>query len=147
MILAGAWLYTKRQQPFEFIGCMVATIAFIFLGMRRKYTIYEVKKEAFCGKGKRVLLYFLIMCGILQIMSLPVLAETGRKQEKLEVTIYDKKGRKLLLQNDTVWQVSEDIFLAIPLEVLEETEGVITVSYEIGNSGMVKEYQFPCCRK
>ena len=169
MILAGTWLYTKEQKTFEFIGSMVAGIVFIILCMKRRFAIYEVKKEVFCGSGKRVLLYFLIMCGVLRIMSLPVFAETGRKdgetkvpqkaimegeaktltekEQELEVTIYDKRGRKLLLQDDAVWQVSEDILLAIPLEVIEETEGIITVSYEIENGGMVKKYQISCCRK
>lgn len=161
MLLSGAWMYARWGDRTGLICAMAAVSVWAILCIRRSFTIYEVKKEVFYGSGKKVLLYFLIMCGVLRIMTLSVFAENGRgevvtevqtktfteKEQELEVTIYDKKGRKLLLQNDTVWQVSEDILLYIPLDILEETEGVITVSYEIGNSGMVKKYQFSCCRK
>ena len=90
MILACAWLYTKEPQAFEFIGSMAAFIVFTILCMKRKYTIYEVKKEVFCGSGKRMLFYFLIMCGILRIMTLSVFAEAKRTDVETEVQVHAK---------------------------------------------------------
>ena len=126
----------------------MAMLVFLLLCMRRRFTIYEVKKEVFCGSGKRVLLYILVVFGVLRIMTISVFAEeskaeflskdwAGRNTEnsqaeecqELNVTIYDQMGRKLLLQDGAVWKVSEDILLSIPLDELEKTEGKITVLY------------------
>ena len=165
-VLLCAWMYAGREDRFTLTCGFVAVLIFRLLCMKRKFTIYEVKKEVFCGSGKRVLLHFLLVCSVLRIMTVSVFAEEGRdaeilskserevgtevmteKEQKLEVILYDKAGRKLLLQDGMVWKVSEDVLLSIPLEVLEETQGVITVSYEVENSGLVKAYQFFCCRK
>lgn len=145
-------------------GSIVALGLFFFLCNHRRFTIYEVKKEVFCGSGKRVLLYLIIICGVLRIMTVSVFAEAGSdgghetensrqhaidnqtKEAELKVTLYDWQGRKLLLQNGTVWRVSEDILVSIPLEELGEKEGKITISYENEENQVVKKYTFLCSK-
>ncbi len=159
--LTCAWLYAERKQQPTMLGFLIALLVFLLLCMRRRFTIYEVKKEVFCGSGKRVILYILVVFGVLRIMTISVFAEeskveflskdwAGRSAEKcqeLNVTIYDQMGRKLLLQDGAVWKVSEDILLSIPLEELEKTEGKITVLYEDAKNGIVKKYEFSCGKK
>lgn len=164
ILLACAWGYARWRQQSALMGSLTALIVFLILCMRRRFTIYEVKKEVFYGSGRRVLLYILIVFGVLRIMTISVFAEEGKGENlaekvganteaengeytKLDVTIYDQKGRKILLQNGAVWRVSEDILISIPLETLEETEGIITLSYEDKKSGNVKKYEFSCCKK
>ena len=166
IILICAWLYAGWKQKSAIVGFLTAMIVFLLLCMRRRFTIYEVKKEVFCGSGKRVLLYILVVFGVLRIMTISVFAEeskaeflskdwAGRNTEnsqaeecqELNVTIYDQMGRKLLLQDGAVWKVSEDILLSIPLDELEKTEGKITVLYEAAKNGEVKKYEFSCGKK
>lgn len=166
IILATVWLYAEWKQQSAILGILTALLVFLLLCMRRRFTIYEVKKEVFCGSGKRVLLYFLVVFGVLRIMTISVFAEeskaeflaedwAGRSAENLQseewqelnVTIYDQMGRKLLLQDGVVWKVSEDILLSIPLDELNKTDGIITLSYEDKESGKVKKYSFSCCKK
>ena len=80
-------------------------------------------------------------------MTVSAFAEERAEPQELQVTLYDWQGRKLLLKNGAVWNVSEDILLSIPLEELGKTEGKIKVLYEEQNSGTVKQYEFLCCRK
>lgn len=166
IILICAWLYAGWKQKSAMLGFLTAMLVFLLLCMRRRFTIYEVKKEVFCGSGKRVLLYILVVFGVLRIMTISVFAEeskaeflskdwAGRNTEnsqaeecqELNVTIYDQMGRKLLLQDGAVWKVSEDILLSIPLDELEKTEGKITVLYEAAKNGEVKKYEFSCGKK
>ena len=161
-ILIGTRLYVGGREWHVLLGILCAAVVFWQLCKRRSFTLYEVKKEVFCGSGKRVLLYGLVLLGVLQLMTVSVLAEesrgdskmqrltedgTAHEETELDVIIYDWQGRKLLLKDDTVWKVSEDILLSIPIEELEEAEGKITVLYEDNNSGTVKQYEFSCCRK
>ncbi len=161
-ILIGTWLYVGGREWHVLLGILCATVVFWRLCKRRSFTLYEVKKEVFCGSGKRVLLYGLVLLGVLQLMTVSVFAEesrgdskmqrltedgTAHEETELDVIIYDWQGRKLLLKDDTVWKVSEDILLSIPIEELEEAEGKITVLYEDNNSGTVKQYELSCCRK
>ena len=166
ILLACAWGYARWQQQPALIGSLTALVAFLILCMRRSFTIYEVKKEVFCGSGKRVLLYILVVFGVLRIMSISVFAEesktefltedwAGRSAEtpqaeeyqELNVTIYDQKGRKILLQKGAVWRVSEDILISIPLVELGEAEGKITILYEDIAGENVKKYEFSCYKK
>lgn len=166
IILSCAWLYDEWKQQSAMLGFLTAMLVFLILCMRRRFTIYEVKKEVFCGSGKRVLLYILVVLGVLRIMSISVFAEESKAEvltgewagmsaenaqaeeyQELNVTIYDQMGRKLLLQDGAVWKVSEDILLSIPLEELEKTEGKITVLYEAAKNGKVKKYEFLCGKK
>ena len=166
IILSCSWLYAEWKQQSAMLGFLTAMLVFLILCMRRRFTIYEVKKEVFCGSGKRVLLYILVVFGVLRIMTISVFAEeskaellsedwAGRSAEnpqaedcqELNVTIYDQMGRKLLLQDGAVWNVSEDILLSIPLDELNKTYGIITLSYEDKENGNVKKYSFSCCRK
>lgn len=148
-ILIGAWLYASRkEQPvLALAGSLGALIVFLFLCTRRRFCVYEVKKELFCGSGKRILLYLILFFGVLQIMTVSVFAEEKEELHELEIVLYDWQGRKLLLKDGAVWKVSEDILLSIPLEELSETEGKITVLYEEKDSGNVKKYMFLCCKK
>ena len=161
-ILIGTRLYVGGREWHVLLGILCAAVVFWQLCKRRSFTLYEVKKEVFCGSGKRVLLYGLVLLGVLQLMTVSVLAEesrgdskmqrltedgTAHEETELDVIIYDWQGRKLLLKDDTVWKVSEDILLSIPIEELEEAEGKITVLYEDNNNGTVKQYEFSCCRK
>jgi len=161
-ILIGTRLYVGGREWHVLLGILCAAVVFCQLCKRRSFTLYEVKKEVFCGSGKRVLLYGLVLLGVLQLMTVSVFAEesrgdskmqrltedgTAHEETELDVILYDWQGRKLLLKDDTVWKVSEDILLSIPIEELEEAEGKITVLYEDNNSGTVKQYEFSCCRK
>lgn len=148
-ILIGAWWYASRkEQPvLALAGSLAALIVFLFLCTRRRFCVYEVKKEIFCGSGKRVLLYLILFFGVLQIMTVSVFAEEKEELHELEIVLYDWQGRKLLLKDGAVWKVSENILLSIPLEELSETEGKITVLYEEKDSGNVKKYMFSCCKK
>ena len=166
IILICAWLYAGWKQKSAIGGFLTAMLVFLLLCLRRRFTIYEVKKEVFCGSGKRVLLYILVVFGVLRIMSISVFAEesktefltedwAGRSAENLQaeeyqelnVTIYDQMGRKILLQKGVVWRVSEDILISIPFVELEEAEGKITILYEDIEGKNVKKYEFSCCKK
>ena len=151
---------------------MFGGAALFFLSCRRKkYTLYEVKQEVFCGSGKRVLLYLIVISAALKMLTVSVFAEKKaeeyfdeevvinsevsedifqdgkREQENLNVILYDSRGHKLLIKKDAVWKVSEDIILSIPMDELEKTEGKVTVLYEDKNGGNIKKYEVNCCRK
>lgn len=145
--LICAWVYAKGQNPQVFFGAVTALAVFGLLCRRRYFILYEVKKEVFCGSGKRVLLYMLILWGVLRIMTVSVFAEERAELQELQVTLYDWQGRKLLLKDGIVWKASEDILLSIPLEELEKTEGKIMVLYKEKDGEIVKQYEFSCCRK
>ena len=146
-ILSGAWIYVGEQKQQALLGALAALAVFLLLCSKREYILYEVKKEVFRGSGKRILLYVIVLFGVLRIMTVSAFAEERAEPQELQVTLYDWQGRKLLLKNGAVWNVSEDILLSIPLEELGKTEGKIKVLYEEQNSGTVKQYEFLCCRK
>ena len=168
ILLACAWGYARwRQQP-VLIGSLTALIVFLILCMRRRFTIYEVKKEVFCGSGKRVLLYILIVFGVLRIMTVSVFAKAGgervamevslkavveekaemvEEKEELEVIIYDNEGRKILIKEGCSWELRNDIFLSIPLEEISTESGIITVVYTDLKAQKEKVYSFFCHKK
>ncbi len=160
----GQW--QTNMQITQQVACAIFMISMaVFLWTFRKGTCvgYEVKKDVFCGMGKRILLCMLVGFGVMQLPVLPVKAENVSEQtlnrrkmeaiteieteirepvEELKVTLYDSKGRKLLIKRDSVWKTSEDIFLSIPLKELEQTEGEFVLSYNSGINDITKQYKF-----
>ena len=148
IILICAWLYAGWKQKSAMLGFLTAMLVFLLLCMRRRFTIYEVKKEVFCGSGKRVLLVILICTNVLigiQATSFNVSAK--REMDELSITIYDEKWRKLLIKNGFSWGVQHDIFLSIPVEEIGTESGRITVIYTDLESKDEKVYSFFCHRK
>ena len=148
MCLVFAKNYSIRQDVTFLTGSIIFGGVLLLFCRKQKCTVYEVKHDLFCGAGKRILIYLFLGIGIMQLMSFSVRAkESSHQKDILHVILYDSDGRKLLLQRGTVWKLSEDIILSIPLEELEEAEGEITVSYMNKNSGEIKKYVFSCCKK
>ena len=76
-------------------------------------------------------------------MKVSVLAEEKAPESVgLSVTLHDWQGRKILLKDGGVWEVSQDILLSVPVEEICEEEGQITVIYRNRRSGETKKYVF-----
>lgn len=147
VILFCIWRFLQDSHWIWFLGVTAAAVTWGKLFLRKSFSIYEVKKEIFCGNGKRVLFCFLILGVIFRMMTVSVFAEKKENTEELEVTIYDQKGRKLLLKREGIWKVSEDIHIKIPFEELLHTEGRMTILYEDMENETEKKYEFFCSGK
>lgn len=150
LFLAGVWRYQVESDLRYIVMSMISAAIFVVLGKQRKSHVIEIKKEVYCGSGKRMLFYSLFLAFLLHGLTMPVQADGkdgGNKKADLQVIFYDKDGRKLLLKEGAVWQLEEDILLSIPMDQLEKTEGRITLTYENSANGECRQYSFLCCIK
>ncbi len=150
VFLSATWMYQENPKS-EYMGMsMLSAIVFGILCEQRKSHVLEIKKEVYCGNGKRMLFYTLFLALMFHYLTMPVWADGKRTEEgkeSLKIVFYDKEGRKLLLKEGAVWQLEEDILLSIPKEQLEKTSGTITLIYDNTKEGVRKEYRFLCRQK
>lgn len=136
---------------FVFGGLLLATI------FGKKFTTYEMKRDIFCGSGKRILYVLIAVVGLIGFQYIESYAADGEnkqnlsgvaavksEEEKLNVILYDKCGRKILIKEGESWEIGEDIIMVVPIEEISQNEGEVRVCYTVKEEE--KEYVYKCCR-
>ncbi len=179
-MLVAAGLYQISGVKYWLIYVLFGMVL-LLVSLRKPVQVYEINREIFCGSGKRilcfVLLMFILISGVpftsyaaqkrngnsIEINNfqdkLDVNDEHNRIQEKeqklvyafedskLAVTLYDEIGRKILIQDGAAWGIEQDIHLTIPIEQINEKEGIVMICYLDMESGVEKNYSFRCYKK
>ena len=159
MILLAALRY-RVQGGMECLLIGVVLLGLLMISVwRKRFTMYEINRDIFCGNGKRVLYILVAVMGLLGIQCIRTYAadekavfelgseESDGDSSELEVILYDRLGRKILIKDGTSWETDEDIIMVIPIEEVSGNEGRITVDYIIGNEEKHKQFAFSCYRK
>ncbi len=119
--------------------------------IHRRVTMYEINRDVFCGAGKRVLYFMLVVVLAAGVPDMNSYAAQDDcfvdKKEELDVILYDSLGRKILIKDGTDWGVAEDIIMVIPVEEISESGGEIMITYKDNKKDKVKKYVFGCNRR
>lgn len=148
--LLSAHKYQMVEEEMYLKLTVICLGSFMVSVFHKRVTIYETNRDVFCGTGKRILYLLFMVAGLLGFLHIPTYAakEIGYREEviqELDVTIYDSRGRKILIRDNASWGVEEDIIFVIPAKELNDTEGKISISYT--NEEYEKEYVFECYKK
>lgn len=164
-VLLTAYGYRQAQDIRYLFLALLSAGLWLISCMGKRITMYEVNRDIFCGSGKRILYFVLLVTGLLIRLQVPSYAawdgrasdlsikaeaapKTAMKAEsRLKVTVYDSQSRKILIQDGAEWGIEEDIMLVIPMEEIEEGNGKITISYMDEEMSRRKEYSFGCYRE
>lgn len=151
LVLVCAYTYRLNGSASCLFLCVLPGLLLLFLSMRKKTTVYEINRDIFCGSGKRVLYFALLVIGFISILHMTSYAAKDSNEDnriaELEVIIYDSQGRKILIQDGASWEIEEDIMLMIPIEEISESDGKIVISYVSEKSNDIKQYSFKCHKK
>ena len=145
LLLALAYEYQYRRIAMQDCFCLAVAVIVVFLLLCRtgRSVLYELKRDVFCGVGKRFLYLLLLVCGLAGMSRLTTYAA----EERLRVILYDEQGRKILIRDGASWEMEKDIVLTIPINELEIGEGEISVCYESESSDVKKNYTFGIVKK
>ena len=156
VICTGLFLYSVyKYQMMHVKNWLLSALLFGILLMisliHRKVTMYEMKRDIFCGSGKRVLYFIMGVSFVVSVIHMTSYAAIDNNEmaneEELNVILYDSLGRKILVKDGTDWGVTEDIIMVIPVEEISENKGDISVSYCEKETGEEKEYLLGCYRE
>lgn len=154
--LVLAYQYETSRDVVFFWGFIIFLCILLISCMRKRFTVYEIKRDIFCGNGKRILYILVVAIGLMSVVHITSYAarqeETVKEMNdmgensKLKVVLYDNQGRKILIKDGTSWGIEKDIIISIPIEEISEKEGEIGISYT-NDEGGEKKYSFMCYRK
>jgi len=154
--LVFAYQYETSRNILFFGGFILFLSILLTFCMKKRIAMYEIKRDIFCGNGKRILYIFVVVVGLMSVVHITsYAARQGKDNEKinkevenseLKVVLYDKQGRKILIKDGTSWGLEEDVIIRIPIDEISEGEGKVVISYANDKVGE-KKYSFMCYRK
>lgn len=159
MVLLAALQYrTQGSKMCLFAGLVL--LGMLLIGVfGKRFTMYEMNRDIFCGSGKRFLYVLVAVIGLMGFQCITSYAadekavfELGSEVSdeeisELDVILYDRLGRKILIKDGASWEISEDIIMSIPIEEISENVGKIMVTYIIENEDKHKQFAFKCNRE
>lgn len=111
----------------------------IFICKKPSYHTWETQKSI-CKSTVSIGIALLIS------VSIPGFQSFAKKDvpqsERLDISLYDKYSRKLLVRPGAVWEVDDDIFFSLSAEELSSGTNTITILCE--NESGTKTYSFDC---
>lgn len=156
MCLVLAYQYEASRNELFLGGFILFLGILLTFCMKKKITMYEIKRDIFCGNGKRILYIFVVIVGLMSVVHTTSYAARQEKDiekinkevenSELKVVFYDNQGRKILIKDGTSWGLEEDVIIRIPIDEISEEEGKIVISYANDKVGE-KKYSFMCYRK
>jgi len=156
LCLALAHQYKMSRNVVFFGGFVIFLCVLLVSCMKKRFTMYEIKRDIFCGNGRKILYLFFVIIGLMSVVHITSYAARQEENVKemndvvesseLKVVLYDSQGRKILIKDGTSWGLEEDIIISIPIEEISEREGEIVISYT-NDEGGEKKYSFRCYRE
>ncbi|MCR5800241.1 MAG: serine/threonine protein kinase [Lachnospiraceae bacterium] len=134
LVLMSAERYVSCKDKDVLALMLILFAVFLSLCKSRQVYTWETKKDVFRGAGRRLVM--IAVC---------VICRAGTKAsaaERLDVTLYDGYGRKLLVRPGAVWEIKDDIAMSLNRMETAGEECLITITCD-SESG-VKSYSFLC---
>ncbi len=140
LIVATAILVLAATLNSSSFGIILILFAFL-LYLCRKPVYYSRETKKFVYKSS-----IAVISSIIILLTIPCFESSAKKDvplsERLDITLYDKYSRKLLIRPGAVWDVNDDIRFSLPIDELSEELNTITITCE--TSSGIKSYSFNC---
>lgn len=141
--------YASCQGMETVIIAVILFLLLLILSFQTKKEILEVQKNLYLGTGKNIIfsIAMIIFMGIsFSVSGTAKSSPESRNAEALDLQIYDKQFRNILIRKGYTWETEDDIILAIKNEDLSEKNGYIEIFY-VPEGEATKSYCFCVKRK